>query len=215
MQQVSYEGDLINCKRWSHTMDGCLTPLPPPAVCFLSLAVWLQGDFRHKSSFVIWGATGRRGASCWVRDVTCGTELHAVGPRSGHSSRSGEAQHHRNPTYSNLPKVTGFGGTTIVLQCRSVGVGDCFVEFHSSLASVLLWCCYFTVIAWIQASGRDCGTFLSPVSQSPHISTIDSFASDLLPFVWHFFSTVQICQSIFDGIYFKMPREKVYFFKYL
>lgn len=50
-----------------------------------------QGDFRHKSSFVIWGGRGGRGALCWVRDMTCGTELHAVW--HGATAHAPSAQH--------------------------------------------------------------------------------------------------------------------------
>lgn len=86
--------------------------------CRCLAACSLQGDFRHKSSFVIW--RGRWGTLCWVKDVTCGTALHAVWPRSCHSSCS-ELSAWLKSNYSSLPKVTGFHRTTMCSNVTHVG----------------------------------------------------------------------------------------------
>lgn len=145
----------------------------PPSACALSLCRGISGTSLH-----LWSeGEGTPKASCWVRDVTCGTELHAVWPRSGHSSRSGEAQHDRNPTIQICQRWQDSAGKLCAPVSQASGVGDWFVEFHSSLASLLLWCCYFTVIAWFQASGRDCGTFLSPVEKRRSPSSSQSITT--------------------------------------
>lgn len=145
----------------------------PPSACALSLCRGISGTSLHSWS----EGEGTPKASCWVRDVTCGTELHAVWPRSGHGSRSGEAQHDRNPTIQICQRWQDSAGKLCAPVSRGSGVGDWFVEFHSSLASLLLWCCYFTVIAWFQASGRDCGTFLSPVEKRRSPSSSQSITT--------------------------------------
>lgn len=158
-----YKVDLTAWNHWFHAMDGHVTD--PLWLCPLCPT----GGFPAQVLICDLSTRGRQRASCWVRDVTCGTELHAVWPRSGHSSRCGETQHDRNPTTQICQRWRDSAGQLCSLVSHVSGVRDWIVVFHSSLASLIVWC-----IAWFQASGRDCGTFLlaeekcqSPSSSEP------------------------------------------------
>lgn len=111
----------------------------PPSACALSL----QGDFRHKSSFVIWGrgdAEGlvlSEGRDMWDWTPRC---LTTEWPRF--TLRGSAARPKSN--YSNLPKVTGFGGKTM---CSSVtGVGGrglvCWVSFFFGFITIMVLLLY-------------------------------------------------------------------------
>lgn len=148
----------------------------PPSACALSLCRGISGTSLH-----LWSeGEGTPKASCWVRDVTCGTELHAVWPRSGHSSRSGEAQHDRNPTIQICQRWQDLAGKLCAPVSQASGSGIGLLSF------ILLWLHYYygVIIAWFQASAEivahfsrpwRSGGLLPPVSLSRHISTIKRF----------------------------------------
>lgn len=137
----SGEGDLIAWNHWSHAIDGHLTA-PPLSLCALSLSLCrgISGTSLH-----LWSeGEGTPKASCWVRDVTCGTELHAVWPRSGHSSRSGGSAARPKSNYSDLPKVTGLGGKTMCSGVASVGGRGlvCWVSFFFGFIIIMVLLLY-------------------------------------------------------------------------
>lgn len=117
-------------------------------LCSLWVCVHLQGDFRHKSSFVIWGGRGRCGPPRRVEEVTCGTTLRAVWPRSRHTSRS-ELSAWLPFKHSSLPKVTGFHRKCSGIIHVGHPIWSPIPEFFSSSKQVL-----FTVFAWFELRWR-------------------------------------------------------------
>lgn len=114
----------------------------PPSACALSLCRGISGTSLH-----LWSeGEGTPKASCWVRDVTCGTELHAVWPRSGHSSRSGEAQHDRNPTIQICQRWQDSAGKLCAPVSRGSGVGGrglvCWVSFFFGFITIMVLLLY-------------------------------------------------------------------------
>lgn len=106
--------------RWTHWCDVISSLWIYVSAC---VCVCVQGDFRHKSSFVIWGRRGRCGPPRWVKAVTCGTALRAVWPRSCYTSRS---ELWALTTNSNTPVCQRRQDSRITFQDHS-----CRTEIHA------------------------------------------------------------------------------------
>lgn len=138
-----------------------------------SARVWLHALYREISgiSLHLWSESrGCWGASCWVMDVTCGTELHAVRPWSGHSSCS-ENSAWLKSKYSNLPKVTGFHRTTMCSSVTYVGSEIGLLSF------IILWLNYGVVTLQLisnSGGGGEHGTFLCPAGRKGAVFFLQS-----------------------------------------
>lgn len=122
--------------------------------CSCSSGCSLQGDFRHKSSFVIWADDDGHRAEWKTWHVRL-RSIHTVWLWSCHTSCP-ELSAWQKPNYSSLPKVTRFHRTTICQTFPRVGTWKDLSTFIwaglNSLAK--LWSCYFTIIACFKQWSR-------------------------------------------------------------
>lgn len=148
-------------------------------------------------------------AMWWLEEVTCGTALRAVWPGRCHTSRSELSTWFK---YSSLPKVTGFHR-----KCSGIiHVGLRFMHqiwapvpevFHTGVIYSFHLVCWdggkWNIIVWVEKE-----TWPSSRLVCHHAVLFCTFSFEPSAISKNISYTVEICQTIFDGIYFKKPIDK-------